>query len=93
MQDHVRCAVQIEPELVLLDGQLRGVAHITDIVEAYGHPDYSTVSRAMRDGEATVIQDKHMCHTAPAGDMVYATDSCGRVSAFDRLNLCDKFFG
>lgn len=46
-------------ELVLLDGQLRGVAHITDIVEAYGHPDYSTVSRAMRDGEATVIQDKH----------------------------------
>lgn len=46
-------------ELVLLDGQLRGVAHITDIVEAYGNSDYSTVSRAMRDGEGTVIQDKH----------------------------------
>lgn len=46
-------------ELVLLDGKLQGVAHINDIVEAYGHSDYSTVSRAMRDGEGMVIQDKH----------------------------------
>lgn len=46
-------------ELVLLDGKLQGVAHINDIVEAYVHSDYSTVSRAMRDGEGTVIQDKH----------------------------------